>query len=207
MSRRRRTSAVVSKPAITSELEIQRCGFDMPLDLHSGLLNHRMGQEIFYGMDVYSWMLWQLILCRINQRPETSPDSTSGRNWRKLPSKRLPIKLVYCEEYDRVDDAFYREKQVQGWRRAKREALINGDQQLLPALAKKIFDRSKIEKDNLVNGELGGWALSWVYRRVDGGTRHNLARPLASAVVHLHLAQVQVSKPPVYNKIFTWYYS
>ncbi|NOY59877.1 MAG: GIY-YIG nuclease family protein, partial [Calditrichaeota bacterium] len=26
--------------------------------------------------------------------------------------KRLPVELVYCEEYDRVDDAFYREKQV-----------------------------------------------------------------------------------------------
>ena len=71
-------------------------------------------------------------------------------------SKRLPVKLVYCEEDDRIDDAFYREKQVQGWRRAKREALINGDPQLLPALAKKVFDRSKIEKDNLISGELGG---------------------------------------------------
>ena len=29
--------------------------------------------------------------------------------------KRLPIKLVYCEEFERIDDAFYREKQVQGW--------------------------------------------------------------------------------------------
>jgi len=34
--------------------------------------------------------------------------------------------------------------------------LINGTPELLPALAKKVFDRSKIEKDNLVNGELGG---------------------------------------------------
>ena len=64
-------------------------------------------------------------------------------------SKRLPVKLVYCEEYDRVDDAFYREKQVQGWTRRKREALIYGTPELLPALAKKVFDRSKI-KDNSV---------------------------------------------------------
>ncbi|MHB8777729.1 MAG: GIY-YIG nuclease family protein [Anaerolineales bacterium] len=64
-------------------------------------------------------------------------------------SKRLPVKLVYCEEYDRIDDAFYREKQVQGWTRRKREALINGTSELLPALAKKVFDRSKI-KDNSV---------------------------------------------------------
>lgn len=71
-------------------------------------------------------------------------------------SKRLPVKLVYCEEYDRIDDAFYREKQVQGWTRRKREALINGTPELLPALAKKAFDKSKIEKDNLVDSELGG---------------------------------------------------
>jgi putative endonuclease len=62
-------------------------------------------------------------------------------------SKRLPVELVYCEEYDRVSDAFYREKQVQGWRRAKREALINGNPELLPALAKKVFDKSKIDND------------------------------------------------------------
>jgi len=40
--------------------------------------------------------------------------------------KRLPVKLVYYEEYQRIDEAFYREKQVQGWSRKKKEALING---------------------------------------------------------------------------------
>jgi putative endonuclease len=64
-------------------------------------------------------------------------------------SGRLPVKLVYCEEYDRVADAFYREKQLQGWTRRKREALMNGNPELLPVLAKKIFNKSKI-KDNSV---------------------------------------------------------
>ena len=50
--------------------------------------------------------------------------------------KRLPIKLVYCEEFERIDDAFYREKQVQGWSRAKKEALIQGQYDLIPKLAK-----------------------------------------------------------------------
>ena len=58
-------------------------------------------------------------------------------------SRRLPVEWVYGEEYDRVDDAFYREKQVQGWGRAKREALINGEPILLPALAKKVFRKDK----------------------------------------------------------------
>ena len=40
--------------------------------------------------------------------------------------KHLPVELVYYEEFQRVDDAFAREKQVQGWSRAKKKALIQG---------------------------------------------------------------------------------
>ena len=50
--------------------------------------------------------------------------------------KRLPIKLVYYEEYQRIDEAFYREKQVQGWSRKKKEALIENRQEDLPLLSK-----------------------------------------------------------------------
>lgn len=57
----------------------------------------------------------------------------------KYTSRRLPVKLVYSEEYERVADAFAREKQVQNWSRAKREALINGEYDSLPPLAKKKF--------------------------------------------------------------------
>jgi putative endonuclease len=49
--------------------------------------------------------------------------------------KRLPVKLVYYEEFQRIDDAFYREKQVQGWNRLKKKALIEGKEELLPELA------------------------------------------------------------------------
>jgi putative endonuclease len=49
--------------------------------------------------------------------------------------KRLPVELVYYEEYARIDEAFYREKQVQGWCRKKKEALITGKPELLPKLA------------------------------------------------------------------------
>ena len=62
----------------------------------------------------------------------------------KYTSNRLPVNLVYGEEYDRMADAYAREKQVQGWRSAKREVLINGDPDLQPALAKKIFNKSKL---------------------------------------------------------------
>jgi putative endonuclease len=45
----------------------------------------------------------------------------------KHTAKRLPVKLVYYEVYDRIDTAFYREKQIQGWSRRKKLALIAGD--------------------------------------------------------------------------------
>ena len=38
---------------------------------------------------------------------------------------RQPVKLVYFEKYERIDDAFYREKQIQGWNRNKKKALID----------------------------------------------------------------------------------
>ncbi len=50
-------------------------------------------------------------------------NSGEGANHTK---KRLPVKLVYFEEYRRIEKAFYREKQVQGWSRKKKAALING---------------------------------------------------------------------------------
>ena len=56
---------------------------------------------------------------------------------------RLPVELVWYEEYDKVSHAFAREKQVQKWGRAKRLALIEGDYDGLPALAKKDFSRRR----------------------------------------------------------------
>ncbi len=64
-----------------------------------------------------------------------------GANYTK---KRRPVKLVYYEEYSRIDEAFYREKQVQGWSRKKKLALIEGKPELLPQLAKKIFRKKKV---------------------------------------------------------------
>ena len=49
--------------------------------------------------------------------------------------RRLPVQLIYYEEFDRIDKAYYREKQVQGWGRNKKEALINNRRMDLPLLA------------------------------------------------------------------------
>jgi putative endonuclease len=39
---------------------------------------------------------------------------------------RRPVELVYFEEYDRIDDAWARERQVHNWTRVKKQALIDG---------------------------------------------------------------------------------
>ena len=50
--------------------------------------------------------------------------------------KRGPVRLLYCEPYASVEDAFLREKHVQGWSRRKKEALMSGDLPRLVELAK-----------------------------------------------------------------------
>jgi putative endonuclease len=62
------------------------------------------------------------------------------------------VELVYAEEYDRITDAYAREKQVQNWSRAKREALINGKPELLSVLAKKRFYKHPPLVSTLVPG-------------------------------------------------------
>lgn len=55
-----------------------------------------------------------------------------GANFTK---KHLPVKLVYYEEFQRIDEAFYKEKQVQGWSRKKKEALIQSQSEKLHDLS------------------------------------------------------------------------
>jgi putative endonuclease len=50
--------------------------------------------------------------------------------------KFAPVELVFFEEFSRIDYAFYREKQIQKWSRAKKEALISGRMEELVRLSK-----------------------------------------------------------------------
>jgi len=42
-------------------------------------------------------------------------------------SKRLPVRLVYSCEFETRGDALARERQIKGWSRRKKQALIAGD--------------------------------------------------------------------------------
>ena len=50
---------------------------------------------------------------------------------------RRPVKLVWSEHFDRITDAITAERQLKGWSRAKKEALIRGDYAMIAALAKR----------------------------------------------------------------------
>ncbi|WP_210509025.1 GIY-YIG nuclease family protein [Naasia sp. SYSU D00057] len=65
---------------------------------------------------------------------------------------RRPVELVYATEFERIEDAFAFEKRVQGWSRAKRQALIAGEWDQLPNLARRGF-RPKVERPDSSNPE------------------------------------------------------
>ena len=62
----------------------------------------------------------------------TEHKNGQGANYTK---KHLPVELVYIEEFSRIDLAFKREKQIQGWSHSKKKALIAGDTNMLHELS------------------------------------------------------------------------
>lgn len=49
---------------------------------------------------------------------------------------RRPVELIFCETYERIVEAIARERQIKGWSRAKKEALIARNYERLPELAR-----------------------------------------------------------------------
>ena len=49
---------------------------------------------------------------------------------------RRPVRLVHSSDFSNVDDAIAWEKQLKGWSRAKKVALVDGDWALIHRLAK-----------------------------------------------------------------------
>jgi putative endonuclease len=56
-------------------------------------------------------------------------------------ASRRPLQLVFYAEFTDINLAIEKEKQIKKWSRLKKEALINGDYDGLPNLAKKNFDK------------------------------------------------------------------
>jgi predicted GIY-YIG superfamily endonuclease len=52
-------------------------------------------------------------------------------------SSRLPIKLVFCSEFKTRNEAFASERQIKGWSRYKKQALIEQDWEKLANYSSK----------------------------------------------------------------------
>ncbi|GGE54914.1 hypothetical protein GCM10007276_34840 [Agaricicola taiwanensis] len=52
-------------------------------------------------------------------------------------TRRRPVTLVFSDHFGRITDAIAFERQVKGWSRAKKEALIRREFDALPELARR----------------------------------------------------------------------
>jgi predicted GIY-YIG superfamily endonuclease len=50
---------------------------------------------------------------------------------------RRPVTMVFAQHFETITDAIAAERQVKGWSRAKKEAMIEGQWNRLPELAKR----------------------------------------------------------------------
>ena len=51
---------------------------------------------------------------------------------------RRPVTLVFDQHFETITDAIAAERQIKGWSRAKKEAVIKGEWNRLPELAKRM---------------------------------------------------------------------
>ncbi len=63
-------------------------------------------------------------------------------------STRLPVELVWSEAFQTEHDAFLAERQIKGWSRAKKEALIRGDWDGIHEIVKQERKTREAEKRN-----------------------------------------------------------
>ena len=52
-------------------------------------------------------------------------------------ASRRPVTLMFSQWFERITDAIAAERQIKGWSRAKKEALIRGDFEGLVSLARR----------------------------------------------------------------------
>ena len=57
--------------------------------------------------------------------------------------KRRPVALVWSEHFDRITDAIAVERQLKGWSRAKKEALIRSDWTDIGRLSQRCAGRAE----------------------------------------------------------------
>jgi predicted GIY-YIG superfamily endonuclease len=73
-------------------------------------------------------------------------------------SKRLPVTLVWSQAFPTRYEALQAERQIKGWSRAKKLALIRGDWKLISALARNRGEREGLRQPRIRSGAERGVA-------------------------------------------------
>jgi putative endonuclease len=72
--------------------------------------------------------------------PESQHQAGEGGDY---TARRRPVRLVWHEHFELITEAISVERQIKGWSRVKKEALIGSDWQALSALARRRAGKPK----------------------------------------------------------------
>lgn len=73
-------------------------------------------------------------------------EHNEGKDEKSFTFSRRPVVLVHTASFEDVFEAIAWEKTVKRWSRKKKEALIAGELERLPALAKKDFSKKNAKQ-------------------------------------------------------------
>jgi len=78
---------------------------------------------------------WDALERRVNEHNAGTYDGYT--------KSRRPVELVFHQEFQRITDAIAAERQIKGWSRAKKKALIRGDWDAISQLARNYSEHSR----------------------------------------------------------------
>lgn len=84
--------------------------------------------------------------CGCTSNLENRLNEHKFEKFKSYTSARLPVELVYSQEFSDIKDAIIAERRIKKWSRIKKNALINGDFDLLHELAKCKNESSSYNK-------------------------------------------------------------
>ena len=74
--------------------------------------------------------------CGCTSNLENRLNEHQNGKYKGYTSKRLPVELVFSQEFSDINDAIIAERRIKKWSRKKKEALIEGNFELLHELSK-----------------------------------------------------------------------
>lgn len=63
-------------------------------------------------------------------------------------ANRLPVELIYCQGFPTREEALASERQIKGWSRKKKEAMMRGDWNEVSRLAQNTLRQAQGERSN-----------------------------------------------------------